>query len=123
MLGKLLQGKLNNVENPDAYVFQIAGNMLRDRQRKQIVRDRYAQDIIHIGAEENEVFDPERIASGREQLRELVANLDRMPELTRQIFVLCRFENMKRQEVADALGVSLSTVTNHLSRALARLTV
>lgn len=119
---RLIASGARNVANPDAYVFQIAGNLTRDHYRKQSVRDAHKAEQQGVEGRDVDPFDPERIARGRSELNTVLAALSEMPELTRRIFVLSRFENMTIQAVADQLAVSPSTVKNHLSRALIRLT-
>ena len=44
--------------------------------------------------------------------------LEKLPEKCREIFVLCRFEDMKYKEVAEKLGISQKTVEAQMSKAL-----
>lgn len=44
--------------------------------------------------------------------------LDSMPELTRKIFKLSRFSNLKYTEIAQVTGVSVDTVKYHIKSAL-----
>jgi RNA polymerase sigma-70 factor, ECF subfamily len=44
--------------------------------------------------------------------------LDKLPEKCREIFELCRFEEMKYKEVAEKLGISQKTVEAQMSKAL-----
>ncbi len=48
----------------------------------------------------------------------LEAALNKLPEKCREIFVLCRFEEMKYKQVAEKLGVSQKTVEAQMSKAL-----
>ena len=47
--------------------------------------------------------------------------IDRLPPRCKAIFVLSRFEGMKQQQIADTLNLSLKTVENQMSIALAKL--
>lgn len=44
--------------------------------------------------------------------------IDGLPERCRIIFTLSRFEDMKYQQIADQLGISIKTVENQMSKAL-----
>ncbi len=44
--------------------------------------------------------------------------LDKLPEKCREIFMLCRFEDMKYKAVADKLGISQKTVEAQMTKAL-----
>lgn len=107
-------------DRPDAYVFRVAVNLLRDRARRASVRTTYLTSLT--GCEpEIEGRDPERVLQGRDALAAVVAALNGLPERTRTIFVLFRLENMKQREIAVALGLSLRTVEQHVIRAAVHL--
>lgn len=57
--------------------------------------------------------------AARRRLRQLEGAVAELPERTRRIFVLNRLHGETYQEIADRLGVSVSTVQKHLMRALA----
>ncbi len=44
--------------------------------------------------------------------------LSRLPEKCREVFMLCRFDDMKNKEVAEKLGISIKTVEAQMSKAL-----
>jgi RNA polymerase sigma-70 factor (ECF subfamily) len=53
------------------------------------------------------------------QLHEmLTAVIKDLPERQRQVYNMVRVEGLKYEEVAQSLNISLSTVKNHMSRAL-----
>lgn len=47
--------------------------------------------------------------------------IDQLPEQCRKVFKMSRFGEMKQQEIADRLGISIKTVKNHITYALRRL--
>jgi RNA polymerase sigma-70 factor, ECF subfamily len=47
--------------------------------------------------------------------------IDRLPPQCKTIFLLCRQEGMKYQEIADALDISLKAVENQMGIALKKL--
>jgi RNA polymerase sigma-70 factor (ECF subfamily) len=55
---------------------------------------------------------------GREDVDRLVEALAAMPDLTRDAFVLHRFEEMSYDAIADHLGISNSAVGRHLMKAV-----
>jgi RNA polymerase sigma factor (sigma-70 family) len=115
---------LEQLRSADAYIFQVAANLLRDRARRWKVRDDYAAaQVAAADAEqlETHVFDPERIEAARRSLAALVARLRELPERTREIFVLYRIENVPRGTIAQAYGLSISTVEKEVARATAYL--
>ena len=102
---------------PDAYVFQIAANLLRDRARRNNGRDSYLSGISAADDGQVEERDPDRVLQGRQSLASVLAALRAMPERTRTIFILFRLENLKQREIADMLGVSIRTIEQHVARA------
>lgn len=121
VLMKIAQQGLGSVQRPEAYVFQMAANLLRDRGRRLKVRQTYQRGLGQVAAMETEERDPDRVLQSRESLSTVLRALNRLPERTRTIFVLFRLENMKQREIADMLGVSLRTVEQHVIQASAVL--
>ena len=48
----------------------------------------------------------------------LYAAIDQLPEQCKKVFQMSRFEELKQQEIADKLGISIKTVKNHITHAL-----
>jgi RNA polymerase sigma-70 factor (ECF subfamily) len=105
----------------DAYVFQMAANLLRDRGRRQVTRTAGLKEIEASGGLQTQTLDSERIVIGRERLDEVVAALKELSERTRSIFLLYRLENMRLQDIATMYGMSVSGVRKHLIKAAAHL--
>ena len=64
----------------------------------------------------NEIFSDEVESIIRETLKLL-------PEQTRQIFLLSRFENKSNKEIAEQMGISIKGVEYHISKALKALRI
>lgn len=64
----------------------------------------------------NEIFSEEVESIIRETLKLL-------PEQTRQIFLLSRFENKSNKEIAEQMGISIKGVEYHISKALKALRI
>jgi RNA polymerase sigma-70 factor (ECF subfamily) len=109
------------MRDPQAYVFQVAANLVRDRARRAEVRTRYLMAAKHDDQARIDPIDPHRIAADRETLAALVKALDALPERTRRIFLLYRYEQVSRQAIADTFGISMSAVDKHVHKAVVRL--
>ena len=113
------KGAAIDASRPDAYVFQIAANLLRDVGRRQSVRNAYQASLnAETWIEER---DPDRVLQAKQSLTTVLEALRQLPERTRTIFVLFRLENMKQREIADMLGLSVRTVEQHVVRASVHL--
>jgi RNA polymerase sigma-70 factor (ECF subfamily) len=51
----------------------------------------------------------------------LYATIGRLPDQCKKVFEMSRFEELKQQEIADKLGISIKTVKNHITIALKQL--
>jgi RNA polymerase sigma-70 factor (ECF subfamily) len=80
--------------------------------------------------ESNLVVDLSNIQSDSYELREIEENelkiklyraIDLLPEQCKKVFELSRFEELKQQEIADRLGISIKTVKNHITHALKQI--
>ncbi len=118
---RIAQGGGAAMKSAEAYIFQVAANLLRDRVRRNKVRDQYLAELKPGLDEENELLDPQRIVAGREALERLSEGLRDLPERTRLIFLLFRYENLDYKTIADSLGISTSAVEKHVYRAMAKL--
>jgi RNA polymerase sigma factor (sigma-70 family) len=108
-------------QSAEAYVFRIAANLLSDRARKARTRRRHADEELTVAGREVDPLDPDRVAAGRRSLAVLAEKLKELPERTRTIFVLYRVETMNKRAIAEALGVSVSTVEKQCAVAMAHL--
>ena len=115
------RGPLDPDRPPDAYIFQIAANLLRDRARRQKVRNAYQSEFAPTHTIWTEELNPERVVQARQSLATVKAALDALPERTRTIFILFRLEHMKQREIADMFGISVRTVEQHVVRASVHL--
>ena len=115
---------LEELRSADAYIFQVAANLLKDRARRWKVRADYLATegaADQAGEFAARAFDPERIEAARRSLTALVIRLRELPERTREIFILYRIENVARRDIAQAYDLSISTVEKEVARATAYL--
>lgn len=109
------------VNNVEGYLFEVAANVLIDRGRRDRTRrrsDHCELQEIHHPVDE---MSPERVLQAREQMARVMAALNALPERTRRVFILVRFEEMSYKLVAQRLGVSVSAVEKHVMKALKHL--
>jgi RNA polymerase sigma factor (sigma-70 family) len=109
-------------DNADAYIFQMAANLLRDRGRRLKVRDKFQEAASHDPFAHREELDPSRVLLGRENLKDASRALEELSLRTRTIFLLYRLENMKKSDIGSLYGMSVSGVQKHLQKAMEHLT-
>jgi RNA polymerase sigma-70 factor (ECF subfamily) len=109
-----------HVEQPSAFLFQIAHNValrMRNRRRRE---ERVFQSVSE--ADLANVVDgyalPERQAIARHELRRLAAAVDELPPRCREVFLLVRIDGLANGEAAARLGISRNMVEKHLIKAL-----
>jgi len=115
------------IANPQAYVFKAAANLLRDHRRRHVrnpILQALSLDELVAESGERLVEDrsPERVLLGEATLEEALEALGELNELTRNVFILFRLENMQQKEIAALYGIGLSTVEKHVMRAMLHLT-
>lgn len=99
----------------NSYLFTAVKNRCLNRIRDHKKYRSYYLDVeleLEIPVEDKDTF------SEAELENRLNMALDKLPEKCREVFILCRFEEMKYKEVADKLNISAKTVEAQMSKAL-----
>jgi RNA polymerase sigma-70 factor (ECF subfamily) len=119
---RFLEGAaLHPIHDARAYLFQMARNLLADQARQSDTRKTTAVDPGDLNEVQDGAPGPDQALAGRQRLIQLTQALEELPELTRQIFVMVRVEDLSYQQAADRLGMSTSSIQKHLARALAHV--
>lgn len=118
------------IENPRAYLFRVANNLVLDRRRgeQRAMRRERAwieaenDGVAAVPEDRADPAEPADVAITREQeariLRDAIAAL---PEGAGRALRLYRFEGMAQAEIAQVMGISRSGVEKHLALAMKRL--
>jgi RNA polymerase sigma-70 factor (ECF subfamily) len=103
-----------------AYLYKIISNLSYDNIKIEKIRAQHKQHHLHKLMDTEDTSPYERI-----DFRDLTADVDKavteLPPEMRKVFRLCRYEGLKYTEVASQLGISVKTVENQMSRAMAKL--
>ncbi|WP_297352515.1 RNA polymerase sigma factor [Paraburkholderia sp.] len=105
------------VTNADAYLLRMAANVAIDQHRRE-ARHLNEGELDELFEVEDELADPERIASAREEILALQATLLELTPRRRAIFLAATVEGLVNREIAERFGISLSLVEKELSYAL-----
>lgn len=104
-----------------AYLFTIARNLVTDLFRRRSVNG-YGKNVDVTSLELNDTsLSPERSLELNQELQCLKQCIQGMPEMTRHIFLLNRFDEMTYPQIAKALGISTRTVERRMREAMTLL--
>jgi RNA polymerase sigma factor (sigma-70 family) len=111
-------GEPGLLRNPRAYLFRVALNVAKDRQRagSRLLTLSEIEALRHADRDE---IDPARIAVARADIDALANALEELPERRRAIFIAARLEELPYRDIASAFGISIRMVERELKRALA----
>lgn len=115
------------IENPPAYLYRLASNLMLDRLRQAKragARDTEWRRTNHatIGVlDVADTPDAESAVIARQRLERLSSALETLGPLTQRVFRLHKFEGLTHAQTAERLGISRSAVEKHVSLALGHL--
>ncbi len=99
-----------------AYLYRAVYNQSLNLLKRHKLQQRYeTYQAIHAATQ----HDMHR--SDTELKRQLQLALTKLPEKSRTIFEMSRFQELRYQEIADSLNLSLKTVEGHMTKALKHL--
>jgi RNA polymerase sigma-70 factor (family 1) len=61
---------------------------------------------------------PDAVLEAKELKARIRAVADKMPDKCREVFLLSRFEHLSHKDIADRMGISVSTVKKHITKAM-----
>ncbi len=109
------------LHNAEAFIFQTAANLLRDRARRAGAQRGVIVASSPLPDPPTGEPDAERVLGAKVELSRVMDALNTLSERTRNIFILRRLEQMKCEEIAAFYGISVSAVEQHITKALAHL--
>lgn len=109
-------GELTRVGSPETYLYTMAVNAARDRQRVEN-RRLTTSEIETLLEIEDDAPDAARTAESRSVLEALVAILEELPTRQQAILLAARLDGMSRNDIALRFGVSVRFVQRELQEA------
>jgi len=107
-------------DNLQAWLYRVALNQCRDYWKSAAY-----QNEKHRFAEPPERSDPRPpvalLAERQETRREILASLSELPDVQKEIITLRFYQDLKLQDIAEALSLPLGSVKTHLYKGLRRL--
>lgn len=114
-----LWNKCDTVEEEKVkpFVFTIASNLAKDLFRKNNVRLKYKNNL-HV---ESTSIDGQYELEYNEFKEKLEKAIDSMPEKSKEVFVLSRFENLSYKEISKRLEIGQKAIEKRMGLALKHL--
>lgn len=114
----------NVIDNPTFILFTILRNRALDYLKHQSIKENVLSNLSEYGRRELEIristleiTNPDKIFA--EDIQRIVREtLEKLPEQTRVIFEMNRFQNLSKKEIAEKLGISIKGIDYHISKAL-----
>ena len=118
----LKQESLDKFEaNARAYLYTVATNLVRDSLRKRSRQHQQNHISFNEFLAEDNSPSVDEMASWEETFTALKQVLLSLPPLTREIFIMHRFEQMTYPEISKALRIHTRTVERHMHNAIKRM--
>ena len=112
------RGRLDDIANPESYVWIAARNIIMSAKRAERVRFNNQDELERRWpGQPGDSFDPERVLIAEEQLDLIINALNRMPERRQRIFILNRVDGLTPQQAGAACGVSRTAAVRHIALA------
>lgn len=112
---KILKNKQIEIREPKAFITTVAKRILYDHWRRERLKKAYLEELAN--TPESFTYSCEEQAIIIETLVEIDKMLDGLPVIVRRAFLLAQLDGMKRNDIANELGISLSTVKRYLRQA------
>jgi RNA polymerase sigma-70 factor, ECF subfamily len=99
-----------------AYLFKTVQNAALDYLKHKQVEIKFLREV----RSDSQTFDPNFMEEAELNARINLA-IEGLPEKCREIFLLCRFEELRYSEIAQRLGISVKTVEMQMGIAMKKL--
>jgi RNA polymerase sigma-70 factor (ECF subfamily) len=117
LLKKQTPPQKRNIHNIRAYLYKTASNIainhnLAEQRRKVLWQ------VSNELTEVDNTITPERVMGDTQKIQILNDALAELPLISQKVFILSRINGMKQKDVANKLGIHITTVEKNLSKAV-----
>jgi RNA polymerase sigma-70 factor (family 1) len=115
----LKRDDLKEVNDIHAFATRAVQFRIYDFFDKRKVETRYAQLVVERG--EVTINNAHHLAEYNETLQVIEQEINELPDTTRNVFRLSRFEQLSNEEISSRLKISIKTVEYHITQSLKRI--
>lgn len=113
------RAKLAAVDHLAAYLYTLSRNLVIDFQRKKVFNAENIDYLVQFFASAD--ISAQQKLEYRELEQALAAAVNTLPEKTREVFRLSRYEGLSHDEIAARLDISVHSSRTYITRALAAI--
>ncbi|MCZ4245282.1 RNA polymerase sigma-70 factor [Pedobacter punctiformis] len=99
-----------------SFLYRAVHNESLNYLKHKKIRSKF--DLHYADSAKNDMGNLNKDLMAAELERNIHAAINDLPEKCREVFQLSRFEQLKYQQIADALNISIKTVENQMGKAL-----
>lgn len=107
-----------HIQNPRAFLYRIARNLIVDGQRHERIQDRYVTADGQVEDVASRAPSMERVIAAKQEVAILKQAVLELPPRCREVFVMRKFDQLSQAEISNHLGISRNMVEKHLRKAL-----
>lgn len=111
--------RLDTVNDIDAFAMRSVQNRIYDHFDKKAVEERYIAKVSQ--SSKKLVNTTQHQIEYEETFNLITTEIDKLPDTTKKIFRLSRFDRFTNEEIASSLQLSVKSVEYHITQALKHL--
>lgn len=115
----LKRDDLKEVNDICAFAIRAVQFRIYDFFDKRNVEAKYVRQVVE--RDEVMINNTHHLAEYNETLKRIEQEISELPETTRNVFRLSRFEQLSNEEISTRLKISIKTVEYHITQSLKRL--
>lgn len=115
---RLAPAKLQSIDQPEAYLWRVSVNLLRDWGRERALSER-SLPMLEVAGQR--LFDQVTALESRDTLRRLEQAIGKLKPRTREIFIAHRLQGRSYSEIAAKTGLTVKGVEKQMSKAIAKI--
>lgn len=107
--------------NINGYLFKVTKNLCLDYLRSKKHKLNNSNNMVQLEAYINYNALADKITSTiieKELEQKILTSIELLPEKCKRVFVKSRMEGMKNKEISSEMNISVSTVENHMTKAI-----